>query len=81
MPPDDSDFWISGSMCFMMMRHTSQGSHGLHWPLINSNHMMDVLGKRQMEEKKKEDAKRYLWINIIYWERISMSLLLLHVML
>lgn len=35
-----------------------QGSFPLHWPLINSDHMRDRLGKAEMDKKRIADAKR-----------------------
>lgn len=35
-----------------------QDSFPLHWPLVNSEHMKDKLGQRELEKKKVEDANR-----------------------
>lgn len=35
-----------------------QGSFPLHWPLVNSEHMRDRLGQRELERKRIDDAKR-----------------------
>jgi hypothetical protein len=35
-----------------------QGDFPLHWPLVNSDHMRDRLGKRELERKRVEDASR-----------------------
>lgn len=39
-----------------LKRHWKDG-YPLHWPLINSNHMAERLAKRELENKKKEDAR------------------------
>jgi hypothetical protein len=31
----------------------------LHWPLINSDHMRTRLAKRELEQKRIEDARRW----------------------
>ena len=31
----------------------------LHWPVVNSPHMEEKLGRREMEQKRKEDAIKY----------------------
>ena len=35
-----------------------QGSFPLHWPLINSDHLRDRLGKAQLDKKRIADADR-----------------------
>ena len=35
-----------------------QGVWPLHWPVVNSPHMEEKLGRREMELKRKEDALR-----------------------
>ena len=39
-----------------LKRHWKDGVP-LHWPLINSDHMRESLAKRELESKKKEDAR------------------------
>ena len=39
-----------------LKRHWKDG-FPLHWPLINSDHMREKLAKRELESKKKEDAR------------------------
>lgn len=39
-----------------LKRHWKDG-YPLHWPLINSDHMREKLAKRELENKKKEDAR------------------------
>lgn len=39
--------------------HNMQGEFALHWPLINSNHMRMRLAKRELEQKRVEDANRW----------------------
>lgn len=42
----------------LMIRTHMQGSVGLHWPLIYADTMLDSLGRRELEQKKKDDARR-----------------------
>lgn len=39
-----------------LKRHWKDG-FPLHWPLINSDHMREKIAKRELESKKKEDAR------------------------
>ena len=39
-----------------LKRHWKDG-YPLHWPLINSDHMREKLARRELESKKKEDAR------------------------
>jgi len=39
-----------------LKRHWKDG-YPLHWPLVNSNHMAEKLAMRELESKKKEDAR------------------------
>ncbi len=39
-----------------LKRHWKDG-YPLHWPLINSDHMQEKLARRELESKKKEDAR------------------------
>ena len=58
--PSTKECWTCGmKICdFCGLKRHWKGSVGLHWPLVNSDHMRERLAKRQFEEKKLEDARR-----------------------
>eukprot|EP00873_Tetraselmis_striata_P023008 jgi/Tetstr1/443272/TSEL_031306.t1 len=59
--PSTKECWTCGmKICdFCTLKTHWKGSVGLHWPLINCDTMRDNIGKKQMEQKKLEDAKRH----------------------
>lgn len=38
----------------------SKGAVALHWPVVNSPHMLEKLGRRELEAKRLEDDARYV---------------------
>ena len=42
---------------FCTLKRHWKGTFPLHWPLINSDHMKERLGKRELERKRIEDSK------------------------
>ena len=59
--PATTSCWTCGMrICeFCTLKRHWKGSVGLHWPLINKpGHMLAQLGKKQMEQKRIEDADR-----------------------
>jgi hypothetical protein len=47
-------------MCFVC-HALAQGAVPLHWPLVNApGHMLEVLGRQELEKKRQEDGAAYL---------------------
>ncbi|KAI3436650.1 hypothetical protein D9Q98_006066 [Chlorella vulgaris] len=58
--PATKECWTCGmQICeFCTLKRHWKDSFPLHWPLVNSEHMKDKLGQRELEKKKVEDANR-----------------------
>ncbi|KAL4457675.1 hypothetical protein ABPG75_012540 [Micractinium tetrahymenae] len=58
--PATKECWTCGMrICeFCTLKRHWKGSFPLHWPLINSDHMRDKLGKRELERKRVEDSEK-----------------------
>jgi hypothetical protein len=58
--PSTKECWTCGMrICdFCTLKRHWKGAWPLHWPLINSAHMRGRLARRELEQKRVEDAKR-----------------------
>ena len=58
--PSTKECWTCGMrICdFCTLKRHWRGAVPLHWPLVNSAHMRGRLARRELEQKRREDAAR-----------------------
>ncbi|KAL4442949.1 hypothetical protein ABPG77_008440 [Micractinium sp. CCAP 211/92] len=58
--PATKECWTCGmQICeFCTLKRHWKGNFPLHWPLVNSEHMRDKLGQRELERKRIEDSEQ-----------------------
>jgi len=59
--PSNKECWICKMrICdFCTRKQHWRGAFALHWPLVNARTMLETLGKKEMEKKRIDDARRY----------------------